>query len=437
MELPDALAWLDSHLNREATAGDVGELSLAPIQALSTTLGDPQKSFRSIHITGTNGKGSVARMVSALLAAHGLSVGSYTSPHLARLNERICRNSEEIADSDLAEVLSELEALESSAPGPLEGIELSWFELVTAAAFSWFAASAVDVAVVEVGLLGRFDATNVLDADVAVITSVGRDHTDGAGDWRRSIAWEKAGIVSPDSTVVLGEPDRALREVFEAEVASAVAERMWVREEDYGASAERHALGGRVVDLWTPGGVVEDVTIPLHGSHQTANAATALAAAEGFFDRRLDDEVVREAFEEVRLPGRFEVLGRHPLVVLDAAHNPPGAEAAAETLDGEFELEGRRILVVGMLAGRDPEEMLVALGARRADLLFACDAPSPRRLGAEELGAVASRLGVRCEVVPEIPAAVDTALAVAAEPDVVMVTGSLYVVGAAREHLLG
>src|SRR3954470_10240656 len=206
MNLPDALDFLDRHQNLELSPGKIEGLSLDHMQRLVEVLGDPHRAFPVIHITGTNGKGSVARMVTSLLVESGLSVGTYTSPHLEALNERISWNGEPIDDASLAAAIADVATLE-----PLSGVTPSWFEIVTAAALAWFAAVAVDVAVVEVGLLGRFDATNVVDADVAVITNVGFDHTDGVGDWRAAIAHEKAGIVKPGSFLVLGETDESLR----------------------------------------------------------------------------------------------------------------------------------------------------------------------------------------------------------------------------------
>ena len=199
MNLDDAIAYLDRHQNLEVNAGKIEGLSLDHMHRLMEVLGDPHRAFPVIHITGTNGKGSVARMATALLVESGLNVGTYTSPHLEALNERIAWNGNSISDDDLAEAISDVAAVEQVA-----GITPSWFELVTAAAFARFALVAVDVAVIEVGLLGQFDATNVVDADIAVITNVGFDHSDGIGDWRRAIATEKAGIVKEGSFAILG-----------------------------------------------------------------------------------------------------------------------------------------------------------------------------------------------------------------------------------------
>lgn len=430
MQLAAALEYLDSHVNLEARAGRIEGLSLDKMRRLVEVLGDPERAYRSIHVTGTNGKGSVARMISALLVEHGLSVGTYSSPHLQRVNERMCWNLEPIDDDSLAELLTEMARVE-----PLAGVEASYFELVTAAALSWFAEIAVDVAVVEVGLLGRFDATNVVDADVAVITNIGRDHTDGVGDWRAKVAREKAGIIKKGSTVVLGETDPGIRTIFEDEVVGADALGLWMAEHDFALAGDRVAVGGRSVDLRTPGGELDELFLPVYGRHQAENASMALAATEAFFGRATERDVVEAALSNLTIPGRFEIVGRSPLVILDGAHNPPGAAAVAATLDEGFDVSEHRIFVVGMLEGRDPVEILDALEVRGADLVVACSPPSARAMSAQHVAAAAEALGADIEVVDEVPAALQRALDVAGEEDLVLVTGSLYVVGCVREAL--
>jgi dihydrofolate synthase/folylpolyglutamate synthase len=426
VDYPEALRFLDTHINHEATAGLIHGLSLDAMRSLVGVLGDPHTAYPTIHLTGTNGKGSTARMISALLVEHNLSVGSYTSPHLQKVNERLAWNGEPIGDDAFAALVTEMARL-----GPLSGIEPSYFELLTAAAFTWFAEIAVDVAVVEVGLLGRYDATNVVDADVAVVTNVGRDHTDGLGDWRRRIADEKAGIVKPDSLLVLGETAPDLVPTFLAEGPREA----WRRGEEFDVVDDLPAVGGRLVTVRTPHGELSELFLPLHGRHQADNLAAAVAAVEGFFGRALDADVARQALAGLTMPGRFEVARRSPLVLLDGAHNPQGALAAADTLATEFDVPGRRVLVVGLLQGRDPLEMLESFDARRADLLIACTPDSPRALPAEELAAVARRLPVLTEVVADPAAGVARALAVSTDDDVVLVAGSLYLVGAARTAL--
>lgn len=426
MNLYAALAYLDQHTNLEATAGRAEGLSLDRMTSLVHALGDPQAAYPVIHITGTNGKGSVARMCTELLRASGLSVGTYTSPHLEVINERIAWDGEPISDEALGAAIGLVADVEQVA-----GVTPSYFEILTAAAFSHFADVAVDVAVVEVGMLGRWDATNVVDASVAVLTNVGHDHTDGQGDWRRAIADEKVGIVGPESIFVCGETGEDLRELL----ASTGAAETWWRGEEFDAEQTMIALGGRTVSLRTPSGTIDDVFVPLHGEHQADNAAIALAAVEAFFGRRLEDDVVEEAFANVRVPGRFEIAMREPTVVLDAAHNLDGALACAATLREEFTLGGSILMVVGFLGGRDPGEMLEAIGAVDAGLVVACTPSSPRAIPAPQVAAAAEHLGIAAEVVSSVEDAVQRALAVASADDLVLITGSLYVVGPARAVL--
>jgi dihydrofolate synthase/folylpolyglutamate synthase len=407
----ESLAYLESHINLEVTAGLIHGLSLDHMQSLVGVLGDPQEAFPVIHVTGTNGKGSTARMITALLVEHGLSVGTYSSPHLQRINERISWNGEAISDEQFASVITEIARV-----APLSGITPSYFELLTAAALLWFAESAVDVAVVEVGLLGRYDATNVCEADVAVITNIGRDHTDGEGEWEQAIATEKAGIITGTSTLVTGVTDSTLKAIFDAEGP----ERMYAADVDYEVISDLYAVGGHLIDLRTPFGTYEDLLVPLHGAHQSDNAATAIVAVESFFDRLLDETVVQEAFRSVTMPGRFEVVSHSPLLILDGAHNPDGARAA------------RRVLVVGMLGGRDVVEMLESLDVRNADLVIACTPDSPRAVAAVDVAAVVRAMGVMVEQIDDVPTAVQRAIDVSTEDDVILVAGSLYVAGSAR-----
>ena len=396
------------------------------MRAVCGLLGDPQSSYPVIHLTGTNGKGSTARMLSALLGEHGLSVGTYTSPHLETLNERMTWNGSPIDDDSLADALLSLRVYEDHL-----GIELTHFEVLTAAAFRWFADVAVDVAVIEVGMGGRWDSTNVADGSVAIVTNVGLDHAEVIGPTRREIAVEKAGIVKPGATLVLGETDPALADVF----AAVPADQTWVRDLDFGSERNLVAVGGRLVDVRTPSGVIDDVFMPLHGPHQGDNAACAIAGAEAFFARPLDADVVREAFAQVRVPGRFEVIRRQPFVVLDGAHNPDGARALITTLDEDFAGRRPEVLVVGFTEGRDPREMLEILDASSARRVLICPPPTPRALGVAVVMDVASALGAKAEGAPNVPAAVARAVEMVADDEFVLVTGSLYVVGDARRAL--
>jgi dihydrofolate synthase/folylpolyglutamate synthase len=234
--------------------------------------------------------------------------------------------------------------------------------------------------------------------------------------------------VKPGSTFVLGETDPLLADVFAATPASAI----WKRDVDFACTSSTVAVGGRLVDLRTPGGVYEEVFLPLHGEHQAHNAAVAVAAVEAFFDRPLDPAVVAEALGSVRTPGRFEVVGHEPLVVLDGAHNPDGASAAAATLAEGFQIAGDLRLVVGVLGGRDPEELLQRLGAAEAREVVCCSPDSPRALPVEDLAAAVVAVGGTPRAAASVDDAVRSAVAASSESDAVLVTGSLYTVGAAR-----
>jgi dihydrofolate synthase/folylpolyglutamate synthase len=426
--LEAALAWLDDHVDYEAiAAGRHPVPSLGRMEELCALMGDPQHTAPVVHVTGTNGKGSTVRMITSLLAASGLSVGTYTSPDLERVNERLSRNGEPVSDDELAEVLVGIAALEASS-----GVRPTRFEALTLAAFRWFADLPVDAVVLEVGMAGRLDATNVADGVVAVVTNVGLDHTAVLGPTRHHIAAEKAGIVKPISTLVLGETDPELVPLFTEQGPA----RTWLRDEDFGATANRLAVGGRSLDLRTPDASYDEVFLPLHGAHQGDNAACAVAAAEAFFERPLDDAVLRSGLEDVVVPGRFEVLRRNPLVIVDGAHNPDGARTAAAALD-DLAVRGDRILVVGMNRDREAVELLEALDARSAARLIATAAPWVRAKPAEEVAAAAASLGIEAVAVPDIDQALATALQGAGRDDVVLVAGSLHVIGPARKLLVG
>lgn len=424
--LERAMAYLDDHVNIEAQdPGLVQAPTLDRVERVAHVLADPQHAQPVLHVTGTNGKGSTAAIMTALLTAHDLSVGTFTSPDLGRVNERIACNGVPISDEDLAEALESIDELER-----MIGVRLSRFEVLTLAAFRWFAQIAVDVAVVEVGMGGRWDATNIADATVAVITNIGNDHLDILGPTTTQVALEKVGIVKPGSTLVVGELGSELDEL----VAESALERgvgaIWRAGRDLSCRANTLALGGRLLDLVTPDASYLDVLLPLHGAHQGANALLGLGAVEAFFGRPLDAGLVRQAFAGLRIPGRFEIIGRRPLVVVDGAHNPPGASSAVATL-GDFHVEGH-VLVVGMNRGRSAREMLEALEVARARVVVVCEPDSQRAMPAAEIAEVVASMGVETVVVPRVGDAVRRAIALARPEEAILVTGSLYLVGEAR-----
>jgi dihydrofolate synthase / folylpolyglutamate synthase len=435
LDIGAARGWLDAHVNLESTGLPAGtdRRATAPtldrIEALVDLLGSPQESYAEIHLTGTNGKTSVARMTSALLEASGLSVGTYTSPHLEEVNERIVWNGEPVDDATLAQLLSRIADIEEHLPA-----RPSYFEILTAAALEWFSDIAVDVAVVEVGVGGTWDATNVVDGRVAVVTNVSVDHVEYLGPTREQIATDKAGIVKPGSTLVLGETDSALVPRFLDRGAAAVV----TRDDDFGVTANRPAHGGRVVDVFTPDARYDGVYLPLHGAHQADNAAAALTAAECFLGRPVSEQVVSDAFAAVRSPGRLEVVGHQPLVLLDGAHNVAGVHALRAALAEEFP-ESERTLVIGLLREKEPHEMLEALEPKHVARLLCCRPPSPRALNPAEVAAAGADLGIdpeRIETYDTVDDAVSRARAVTGDDAQIVVTGSLYTVGAARHALV-
>lgn len=426
MDHREALAYLDAHAGYDLT-GRISSPSLDNITGLTAAMGDPQHVAPVIHVTGTNGKGSTAQMITRLLVAQGLTVGTYTSPHLERVNERLSLNGEPIPDEALAEQISAVADLEE-----LTGIRPSYFEIMTAAAFRWFADCAVDAMVIEVGLLGRWDATNVVDAQVAVITNIGLDHTEFAGPSLADIASEKAGIIKAGSAAVIGETDPDLVAIFAAEGPAS----MLCRGPDFDIDDNALAVGGRLVTLRTPTTVYPEIYLPLHGSHQGDNASVALCAAETFFAAPLAPEVVAEGLGAITAPGRFEIADTQPLTVIDGAHNPGGADTCAQVFFDDFSPIGRRILVVGTL--RDPVEMLAALRADEFDIVICCTAPSPRGVPGSRVGAAARQMGCgEVYVFDDVATACRSATGLADADDAILIAGSLYVVGAARATLIG
>ena len=423
--------WLDAHVNLERGLGRPAHVTraVAPtlerIIELTTLMGSPQLDVPTVHVTGTNGKTSTARMTAALLRAEGLKVGTYTSPNLERLNDRMTIDGEEVRDEQLDELFRTIHTVEphlSELP--------SYFEILTAAALYWFSDEAVDVAVIEVGLGGTWDATNVIDGDVAVITNVALDHMEYLGATRELIAAEKAGIITPMTALVLGESDPELLDIFLARDPQSYV----LRNRDFGVNANRLAVGGRLVDIASPLASYDDVFLSLHGAHQADNAACALAAAEAFHGEALSDDVVREALGTVTSPGRLEVVARHPLVILDGAHNVAGAQSLRAALGDDF-IPAPRTMILGLLREKDPREMLEALGLDDVQLLVLCAPPSPRALDPHLVAAAAIAMGFpedRIEISDSMSEAIGFALLETPDDGQVIVTGSLYLVGGAR-----
>lgn len=431
MTLERELRWLDSRISLEKkglpTAGATEGLNNDPIRALLALLGDPQGDAPMIHITGTNGKGSTAHLVSLILREHGLRVGTYSSPHVSAINERIQIDIEPISDEILADSLAAVRVAAEHGE-----VDASWFDLVTAAGFRSFSDAAVDVMVVEVGMLGRYDSTNVADSAVSVVTNIGKDHTDGADGWRDKIASEKAGIVTPGSTVVIGDLDEDLHHFFVDAGPGSVLR--FGNQIDL--MSNELGVGGRVLDVRTERDFYEGVLVTLHGRHQGVNAAMAIGAAEAFLDGPLVREHLDAAFGQAKMLARFEVINADPLVVVDGAHNPDGARTAARTFAEAFTPFGRRMLVVGMMDEKDPVEMLEALEASGAEVVVCCQPNWPRAMPVAKLAAAARSLGIEPEVTESPADAIELAMLLSAEGDAILVAGSLYVAGAVRDRLL-
>lgn len=432
MDHKEALAYLARHYTfTPGQSASPREPNLDRMRDLVEVMGDPHRGIPTIHVTGTNGKGSTSRLAIDLLVGHNLHVGGYTSPHLERVNERITVNGDPIDDQAFADAIELVSSVEPVLENKWGG-SLTYFELTTAAALGWHAETATDVRVVEVGMGGTWDATNVVDAEVAVVTNVALDHVETLGPERADIAREKSGIISPESFVVLGEPAGELRSIF----ADRPSVGMVVAGSDFELTSNELAIGGRSVSIRTSYGAYDDLFLRLNGAHQGDNAALALVAVEAFFGHAIDTEIVAEAFANASLPARFEIVGRRPLVVIDGAHNPAGAAAVTSTLYDDFATNEAPVLVVGFNAPRDAAEMLRSFSADRAGAVVATAADWARALPPAEVAEVAATMCENTTWEPTVPEAVDTAIELAGERGTVFIGGSLYVAGEARRHLV-
>jgi dihydrofolate synthase/folylpolyglutamate synthase len=410
--------------------------SLNRIEAICDALGHPELAVQAIHVTGTNGKTSVARMISALLGASGLSVGTYTSPHLQTVRERIALAGQPISEEDFGSLFEHVKPYIDLVQEQI-GEKLTFFEVLTAMFFLWAAEHPVDVAVVEVGLGGRWDATNVVQAPVSVITNVALDHMDLLGGDAETIAREKAGIIKPGARVVTAERKPGVLEVINTEAAGQGAEVLRIGR-DFSLDDNRVALGGRFLSIRTSAREYSGLFLPLHGSHQGTNAATAVQATMAFVAQPLSDEIVAEGFATTVVPGRLETVrtDRRPgvPVVLDVAHNPDGMSAMITSLIEAFAFD-RVVFVLGILGDKDFRGMLQEI-ARVPCSIFVTEPRSVRSVPGPELLAATRELGLASELMAGVEVAVTAALAEADDRDLVCVTGSHYVVGEARGVLV-
>ncbi len=424
--------WGEAHIDRTRER----------IIALLDVLGDPQRAYRSIHITGTNGKTSTARMIDELLRGFGLRTGRFTSPHLSAINERIVLDGLDVSDRVFVDAYRELEPYLEMVDNQFD-VRLSFFEVVVALAYAIFADAPIDVAVVEVGMGGTWDATNVINAEVAVVMPISLDHVEFLGPDVAAIAIEKAGIIKAGASAILAaQPVPAAQELLKraGDVQAQVAREGL----EFGVLERTIAVGGQVLTLQGLGGVYSEVFLPLYGAHQAENAACALAAVEAFFGAGaatgpLDAEVVRAAFAAVRSPGRLETVRAAPTVLLDAAHNPAGMRATVDAISESFDFR-RLIAVVAMLGDKDAVSVLSALEGI-VDEVVVSENGSRRAMDVDELAASAVEVfGVdRVTVQPRLDDAIETAITLAEQTDDdilagagVLVTGSVVTVGEAR-----
>ena len=415
------------------------EPTVARVARVMELLGDPQRGPRIVHVTGTNGKTSTARMIETLLVATGLRVGLFTSPHLHSVTERIRIDGSPIDPQRLVEVHEDIRAILAMVDAEQEadgGVPLTYFEAVTCLAFAAFADAPVDVAILEVGMGGTWDATNVAQADVAVVTPVSLDHSQYLGNTPAEIAAEKAGIVEPGSIAVIGPQPSDVLDVLLGACARAGAEpRVFGR--DFDLVSCQLAVGGQVLTMRTAAGTYDEVFLGLHGRHQADNAVVAVAAVEALLvsDDPLDTALV-DALGSATSPGRLEAVRRDPTVLLDAAHNPAGAQALAAALQESFVFLDTT-LVIGVSEDKDIRGILAPL-REMADRVIATRSPSARAASPQSIADVAEELWgpAAVSIEPDVPSAVTAAMRHAEQTGGgVVVTGSVFTVAAAQEAL--
>jgi folylpolyglutamate synthase/dihydrofolate synthase len=461
-DIAERLREVELELGSRRAENDI-DPSLDRVAALTSLLGDPQRAFQVIHVTGTNGKTSTTRMIESLLRERGLRTGCFTSPHLVSMRERICVDGQPLSEERFIELYEEIlpyvQLVDDRQPP-----KMSFFEVLTGMMFAVFADTPVDVAVIEVGMGGRWDATNVADGAVAVITPVALDHMQWLGDTVEAIATEKAGIIKPGATAVIAQQPVEAAEVLlqRAALVGATVAREGL---EFGVLAREVAYGGQQLVLRGLRGTYADVFLPLFGGHQASNAACALAAVEAFAGVEemgpppedgletiaygvpgagLDPDLVRAGFARASSPGRLEVLRRSPTVIADAAHNPAGIAATLEALTESFSFD-RVIGVFAVASDKDAEGMLEELEPVLSDIVVTTNS-SPRALPAQELAQLAidyfgedrvqlaDRVDDALDLAVSLADAADTGAAAAGLPGStgVLVTGSVTTAGDAQ-----
>jgi dihydrofolate synthase / folylpolyglutamate synthase len=408
------------------------EPSLDRIRAVSGLLNDPQLTYATIHVTGTNGKTTIARAAADISCAHGVKTGLFTSPHLRSVRERLSVCGVEISEEDFAEEWVHLEPFLEVVDGQEHGAS-TYFEAITALAFLWFADKPVGLAVIEVGMGGSWDATNLVAGDVAVIGEIGLDHPE-LGSSVQEVATEKAGIIKPGKTVVVREqPNEALK-VIEARAAD-VGASVLLEERDWEVEVRLPAVGGQQFRVRGAHATYDELFLPMFGEYAVRNVAAAIVAVESLVGHALDPDGTRAAIDALRIPGRLEVITRSPLIILDGAHNPSGAEALGRTLAESFTWS-RMHVVLAVSSNKDVDGVIAAL-APLADAWYPARNESVRSFPAEHVAERIAAAGGRVADLGTVEESLAAARDAAATDDLIVVTGSLYTVADARRALGG
>lgn len=438
MDYQQAIDYLSSYTDYEVVprlAHNAANYDLRRVEELLSRIGNPHLKARSIHIAGTNGKGSVAAMIASALTTAGYITGLYTSPHLHTWRERIRVNEELISEAELAALVEELKPEAEAVNREATYGRLTTFELLTTLAFTHFAAKEADFQVLEVGMGGKFDATNVINPEVSIITAISLDHTEVLGNTLAEITAEKAGIIKPGNMVVTSpQPDEAARVIAEtclsreAQLIKVGSDVTW-QSLGFNDNQQRLRVVGRL-------GIYE-LSIPLLGWHQLVNAATAVAALEVLAGKgfNLSQGSIANGLARVSWPGRLQVLGNHPLIVVDGAHNPDAARRLRESLKQYFDFD-RAILVIGASDDKDIAGVVSEL-APIADKVIVTHSHHPRPMATAAIVAEFTKHGVESQVVDNVPSALTEALALAGDRDLICVAGSLFVVAEAIEQISG
>jgi len=427
MNYEQAVAYVDRHI------GLGGEPGLDRITELLDLMGRPHEGYPIIHVAGTNGKTSTSRLATLILVAHGLNTGTYTSPHLQNIEERLAVNGRISTSEEFALAVTDVAAFADLREGAGE-VPNTYFELTTAAAFAFFADQAVNAAVIEVGLGGRLDSTNVVDAGVCVVTSIGVDHTEFLGQDIGQIAAEKLAIAGIGSILVTGQlPDEAMEEAKATARDLGIQHRQFER--DYGVAEYERGVGGWLTTIRGAEASYDDIFLPLHGRYQLDNLAIAVAAAEAFVGRKLDTEALRDAVAVATAPGRMEPLASSPFVMVDGAHNADGVETLVDSLREEYP-RTRWQLLFGVMGDKNVELMIEHLAPISSGVITTA-VDEKRAVPAVELAQMVAKVAPGLPVLPadNVEYGLDMARAEAGAQGAVLATGSIYLVGAVRNIL--